>query len=255
MTAGLLAALGKEHGAVPSAEDLAAYVCALLGGQSDTKRFWNELETRGLRIPMTKNGAIFADAVKLGDRLIWVHTYAACFRDATQGDEVPKGKATTIRGLSSAPAQYPAECAYDPAKREITIGDGRFGPVASEVWDFAVSGLKVVQSWLGYRMKKRAGKKSSPLDDIRPKRWTARMSDEFLELLWVLEATLAMEPDLAAALERVVSGPCFAASDLPHPAEAERKAPGATGTAGSLFEMTGDAVDGIGAGGEETDDT
>ncbi|MFN7597568.1 MAG: hypothetical protein ACK5PT_12625 [Cereibacter sp.] len=94
-----------------------------------------------------------------------------------------------------------------------------------------------------------------PLDDIRPERWTARMSDEFLELLWVVEATLAMEPDLAAVLERIVSGPCFAASDLPHPAEAERKAPGATGTAGSLFEMTGDAVDGIGAGGEETDDT
>ena len=74
MTAGLLAALGKEHGAVPSTEDLAAYVCALLGGQSDSKRFWNELETRGLRIPMTKNGAILADAVKLGGRLIWLHT-------------------------------------------------------------------------------------------------------------------------------------------------------------------------------------
>ncbi|MCA3453973.1 MAG: hypothetical protein INF45_06630 [Rhodobacter sp.] len=103
VTAGLLAPLGKEHGAVPSTEELAAYVCALLGGQSYSKRFWNELETPGLPIPMTKNGAILADAVKLGDRLIWLHTYAACFRDATQGDEVPKGKATTIRGLAGRP--------------------------------------------------------------------------------------------------------------------------------------------------------
>jgi len=150
---------------------------------------------------------------------------------------VPSGKATTIKGVSSVPAHYPAEYAYDPAKCEITIGDGRFGPVAPEVWDFEVSGLKVVQSWLGYRMKKRAGKKSSPLDDIRPERWTARMSDEFLELLWVLEATLAVEPDLAAALDKVISGPCFTASDLPQPTAAERKAPGAASAAGDLLAL------------------
>jgi len=240
VTAGLLAALGKEHGSVPSAEDLAAYVYALLGGQSYTKRFWNELETPGPRVPMTKDGATFADAVKLGRKLIWLHTYAARFQDATQGDEVPNGKATTIKGVSSAPAHYPAEYAYDPAKGEITVGDGRFGPVAPEVWDFEVSGLKVVQSWLGYRMKKRAGKKSSPLDEIRPERWTARMSDEFLELLWVLEATLAMEPDLAAVLDKAVSGPCFAAVDLPQPTTAERKAPGATSAAGDLLALMED---------------
>ncbi len=237
VTAGLLAALGKEHGSTPSAEDLAAYVYALLGGQSYTKRFWNELETPGPRVPMTKNGATFAHAAKLGRKLIWLHTYAARFQDANQGDEVPNGKATTIKGVSSAPAHYPAENAYDPATREITVGDGRFGPVAPEVWDFEVSGLKVVQSWLGYRMKKRAGKKSSPLDEIRPERWTARMSDEFLELLWVLEATLAMEPDLAAALDKVVSEPCFTANDLPQPTAAERKAPKTTSADGDQLTL------------------
>ena len=30
-----------------------------------------------------------------------------------------------------------------------------------------MSGLQVVASWLGYRMKKRSGKKSSPLDLLR----------------------------------------------------------------------------------------
>ena len=52
------------------------------------------------------------------------------------------------------------------------------------------------------------------------------MSDEFLELLWVLEATLAMEPDLEKVLDRVVTGPCFAAADLPAPTPEQRKAPG-----------------------------
>jgi hypothetical protein len=226
VTAGLLDALGVEHGTTPTAEDLAAYVYALLGGQSYTRRFWNELETPGPRVPVTKNGATFAEAAKLGRKLIWLHTYAERFRGKDRGDEVSQGKATTIKGVSSAPAHYPAEYAYDPATCEIAVGDGRFGPVAPEVWEFEVSGLKVVQSWLGYRMKKRAGKKSSLLDEIRPERWAARMSDELLELLWVLESTLAMEPELEKVLDKVVAGPCFAAADLPTPTPEERKAPG-----------------------------
>ena len=100
-----------------------------------------------------------------------------------------------------------------------------------------MSGLKVVQSWLGYRMKKRAGKKSSPLDDIRPERWTARMSDELLELLWVLESTLAMEPELEMALDKIVAGPCFTAAELPTPKPEERKAPGSVNAAGALLEL------------------
>lgn len=239
VTEGLLDALGKEYGSTPTAEDLAAYVYAVLGGQSYTRRFWNELETPGPRVPLTKEGAAFAEAAKLGRKLIWLHTYAERFRSADRGDEVPQGKATTIKGVPSEPAQYPTEYTYDPEKRQVAIGDGRFGPVTPEVWEFEVSGLKVVQSWLGYRMKKRAGKKSSPLDDIRPERWTARMSDELLELLWVLEATLAMEPELEKALDEVVAGPCFTASELPQPTLEARKAPGANASAGGLLEMMG----------------
>lgn len=119
------------------------------------------------------------------------------------------------------------------------MGDGRFGPVTPSVWEFEVSGLKVVQSWLGYRMKKRAGKKSSPLDDIHAEHWTARLSDEFLELLWVLEATLAMEPELETALDKVVGGPCFAATELPTPKPEERKAPELVSSAGGLLGLMG----------------
>lgn len=237
VTGGLLDALGKEYGSVPKAEDLAAYVYAVLGGQSYTQRFWNELETPGPRVPLTKLGAIFTDAAKLGRRLIWLHTYTERFRGEDRNDVVPQGEARIVKGVSSDVAHYPAEYAYDPATREIAVGDGRFGPVVQEIWEFEVSGLKVVQSWLGYRMKKRAGRKSSPLDDIRPERWTARMSDELLELLWVLEATLSMEPQLASILAKVVDGPCFTTAELPTPNANEREAPGAITAAGDLLEM------------------
>lgn len=240
VTAGLLDALGAEYGSTPDVEDLAAYVYALLGGQSYTRRFWNELETPGPRVPLTKDGKTFAEAAALGRKLMWLHTYAERFRGEDRGDEVPQGKATTIKGVPAEPAHYPVEYAYDEAKCEIVVGDGRFGPVSPQVWEFEVSGLKVVQSWLGYRMKKRAGKKSSPLDEIRPERWTARMSDELLELLWVLEATVAMEPELEKALDTVVANPCFAAADLPTPTPKERKAPGKAVVAGDQLSMFAD---------------
>jgi hypothetical protein len=188
-------------------------------------------------VPLTKDGEVFAKTAKLGSRLIWLHTYAERFRGEDRGEEVPRGKATTIKGVSAETAHYPAEYGYDPAKREIVVGDGRFGPVAPEVWEFEVSGLKIVQSWLGYRMKKRAGKKSSPLDDIRPEQWKARMSDELLELLWVLESTLAMEPELEKALDKVVAGPCFTAAELPTPKPEERKPPGTSSAAGELLGL------------------
>jgi hypothetical protein len=121
------------------------------------------------------------------------------------------------------PKNYPTTYGFDSKKGEVAVGNGRFGPVSSEVWEFEVSGFSVVQSWLGYRMKVRSGKKSSALDDIRPERWTARMTDEFLELLWVIEETLIQEPKLSAALDAIVASQCFAIAELPYPTEAERR--------------------------------
>lgn len=239
VTRGLLDALGMEYGFAPTVQDLAAYAYALLGGQSYSKRFWNELETPGPRVPVTKDGVIFAETTRLGRRMIWLHTYAERFRGDDRGDELPQGSAAMVRGVSSDPAAYPQEYGYAPSKQEITVGDGRFGPVSTKVWEFEVSGLKVVQSWLAYRMKKRKGKKSSPLDDIRPQRRIPRMSDEFMELLWVLEATLAMEPQLKDALDKVVAGPCFTAAELPQPQPHERKPPAKRTADGELLKKMG----------------
>ena len=65
------------------------------------------------------------------------------------------------------------------------------------------------------------------------------MSDEFLELLWVLEATLTMEPELEKVLDKVVAGPCFTAAELPQPKAEERKPPGTASASGGLLEMMG----------------
>ena len=72
-------------------------------------------------------------------------------------------------------------------------------------------------------MKKGAGRKSSPLDDIRPTRWTSQFTTELLELLWVLEATLAAYPEQAQLLEEVIASDCFHADELPEVPDEMRK--------------------------------
>ena len=88
-----------------------------------------------------------------------------------------------------------------------------------------MSGLKVVQSWLRYRMKNGAGRKSSPLDNIRPERWTSEFTTELLELLWVLETTVEGYPKQQELLESVLAGDCFRADELPVVPDEMRKLP------------------------------
>jgi hypothetical protein len=107
------------------------------------------------------------------------------------------------------------------------------------VYAFEVSGLKVVQSWLGYRKKNPKGKKSSPLDEINPDRWPSEFTSELLELLWVLEATIAQYPAGAKLLSAVVKGKCFKADELPPVPDAARKPP-ARPTPNGLFDVAED---------------
>jgi hypothetical protein len=216
ITGGLLALLALELGRPVSPEDLFACAYAVLASPSYVERFSEELTIPGPRIPLTRDPALFAEAVGLGRRLIWLHTYGTRF---VPGGErpgvVPQGRARAIIAVPDTAADYPERFSYDEPSQTVHVGNGAFGPVAPEVWSFSVSGFEVVRSWLAYRMKDGAGRRSSPLDDIRPERWAPAFTEEFLELLWVLEATIATYPALESLLGRVVAGPVFAASELP----------------------------------------
>jgi len=163
--------LPHEGGGSISAEDLFAYAYALLATPDYVKTFWDELALPGPRLPLTKEAALFAEGAALGRRLIWLHTYGErCVPPSEKPGRVPPGVARCQVGTPSDPASYPDRFHYDPVTQELHIGKGRFAPVRREVWNFSISGFDVVKSWLAYRMRDRSGKKSSPLDDIRPER-------------------------------------------------------------------------------------
>jgi hypothetical protein len=209
-------ALGREVGA----QDFAAYLYAALAHPGYTDRFRNELENRMLHVPVTLDTALFEQAVTLGRRLIYLHSYGERLQ---QGQTWPQGAARCTRAV--APDGLPERFDYDAASRTLKVGQGRFEPVAPAVWQFEVAGLKVVQSWLGYRLRNRKGKKSSPLDDIAPEGWSSAFTTELLRLLALLEETLRLYPRQDALLADILHGPLLEAEALGPAPEEYRQPP------------------------------
>ena len=231
---GLLELLGKSYKRQVTPEDFLGYVYGALAQPAFTGLYWGELETRELRVPITKDPTLFEKVRDIGARLLWLHTYGERFvPKGDQRGQIPHGAAKCIKAVPGDKDGYPESFEYNDLTQTLHIGAGEFRPVSPEVFEFEVSGLKVVQSWLKYRMKRGAGRKSSPLDDIRPERWTSQFTTELLELLWVLEATVEGYPEQEKLLEAVVSGPCFRADELPPVPEEMRKAPAVPRAGGS----------------------
>ena len=238
ITHGLLALLAEQYKADITPEDLAAYVYALLGGQSYTQIFQSELEIPGARIPITKDSELFKKASERGKELIWLHTYAQRFRDKRQNrnGRIPKGSAE----VRSAITEYPNEFSYNPESKELHVGNGRIGSIDPKIWNYEISRSRVVESWLGYRMKKPRGRKSSKLDYIRPRHCSADMTTTLISLVWILEATLNMEPELESILQAVIKSKCFRADDLPIPSEAQKKPPKSVANPIPILDIDGE---------------
>lgn len=216
LLAGLLDSLSQTLKTSVTPEDFVAYVYGALAQPAFCGRFSDHLVARELRVPITKDPAVFEKVRGAGARLLWLHTYGERFVPTGElVGQVRRGSSRCVTAVPSSSESYPESFGYDTESQTLQVGAGRFAHVRSEVFEFEVSGLHVVKSWLGYRMKRGTGRKSSPLNDIRPSSWTAAFTTELLELLWVLESTVATYPKQADLLEEIVAGDCFSAGDLP----------------------------------------
>lgn len=239
VTKGLLEELAKTLKIEVGPEDLFAYCYAVLSAPTYADRFSEDLSVPGPRVPITKDPILFTKTAQLGRRLIGWHTYGERL-----GKAAPQGKALIQKAI--APSPMPDKFAYDPATATLHVGTGEIRPVSKALWEFSVSGYEVLQRWLAFRMAGGAGKTSSGLDDIRPTSWPSAWSKELLELLWALEATVALRPELDDVLNNVISSPHLDATDLPTPTDEERAAPQIGQTApeqGALFGKPSDADD------------
>lgn len=194
-----------------TAEDVLAYVAAVVAHPGYTARFTDELTTPGIRVPVTADPALWREAVELGRGVVWAHTYGEAFADGEQ-----KRSAADIRFTADDPrrvlnltpvSDMPAAVEYDGAAQQVRLGTGSWGPVRQEVFDYAVGARSVIRSWVNYRKASPGGRKSSPLDDLHLESWPAEWTTEFTDLLTLLTRLVDAEPAQAALLDKVLAGP------------------------------------------------
>ncbi|MFI7044047.1 type ISP restriction/modification enzyme [Streptosporangium sandarakinum] len=219
LASGLTRTLDQRLDLPVSAADVLAYIAAVTAHGGYTARFAEELRTPGVRVPLTADAGLWTRAVRLGRRVLWLHTYGERFADPTEGRPTapprpPTGWAKVQKAIPGDPDAMPDEIGYDPDTLTLHVGAGQISPVRPEVWAYEVSGMKIVKKWFGYRKKNPTGRKSSPLDDIHTEEWPAEFTTDLLRLLHVLTLCVELEPEQAELLEQICAGPLVTVADL-----------------------------------------
>lgn len=201
-------------------DDWACYLYGVMAGAKFASEFASEISSKDVRVPITLNPTLFEQVVELGKQLLFLHSFGDRFTS-----EFPRlvGSAKCQRSVT--PNTPVTNFSFNPMLNVLYVGDGEFYPVTEDIWNFEVSGLKVLQSWLGYRMANRSGKKSSPLDFIGLSEWTPELTTELLQLLKILENTLDLYPKHAELLAKILSDNLLTADCLSDVPDAYRKAP------------------------------
>lgn len=220
----VIALLSKAFGGPVDPVDIFAYVAALLAHPAYTASFAEDLVRPGLRVPLTADAALFAEAAKLGREVIRLHTFGERFatEDPPRPPRVGEGGPTQPKdgAIPSTPEGFPDTLEYDAAKRRLLVGTGFIDNVPPAVWAYEVSGKQVLRQWFSYRRKNRErpliGDKRppSPLGDIQPDRWLPEYTSELINVLNVLALLVELEPKQADLLKRVCDGPLIPASKL-----------------------------------------
>jgi Type ISP C-terminal specificity domain/N-6 DNA Methylase len=215
-------------------EDVLAYIAGVVSHHAYTERFAEELRTRGIRVPLTADLLLWKKAVHLGRTVLWLHTYGERFTDAADGrpegpPRVPGDRRPQVTAtIPDTEDGMPQDISYDSATQTLRLGVGQIRPVPEAVWNYEVSGMKVVQRWFDYRKREPRRRWSSPLDDDHSPRWLPSFTSELLDLLNVLALCTGLEPQQADLLDRVCSGQLITVADLerahvlPVPARATR---------------------------------
>jgi hypothetical protein len=224
----LLLYLNEKYAARTNAEDLMAYIAAVAAHPAYTAKFQDDLSTPGLRIPLTADPKLFAEAAEFGRRVLWLHTFGERMIDPKHGrpagpPRLPAASMPTIPkggAISSSPDEMPDSINYDAGKQRLLVGHGFIENVPLAVWQYQVSGKQVLLQWFSYRKKHRERpiigdrRQPSPLGDIQPDRWLPEYTTELLNVLNVLGLLVELEPKQADLLERICAGPLISEDEL-----------------------------------------
>ena len=139
--------------------DLFAYVAGIVAHSGYTVRFRNELQAPGIRVPLSGEPDLWSEAVAVGQEVVWLHTFGQRFADANEhrpigpprlpSDQRPK----VVSAIPDDEAGMPDDIGWAAESETLLVGAGRISPVPRGVWEYEVSGMRVVRHWFGYRQR------------------------------------------------------------------------------------------------------
>ena len=80
-----------------------AYLAAVMAHPGYTRRFQDDLVQPGLRLPLTQDAGLFAEAVAVGEEVIWLHTFGERYADPSNSR--PVGTPAHAQGRRTADTQ------------------------------------------------------------------------------------------------------------------------------------------------------
>jgi predicted helicase len=203
------------------AEDLVAYIAAVVAHPGYTRRFRDGLVIPGIRVPLSADQKLWNQAIQLGHQVIMLHTFATRYPNPVlpqmAGPQSPgKGSPQIATVIPYTAEEMPETVQYDERTQTILIGKtGRVTPVPAEVWAYRVGGMRVLDKWISYRLKNPRGRPpSSPLDTINAMEWTRSFNDDLLSLLQTLGELVQLEPAQDVLLSEACRGPMIDAEQL-----------------------------------------
>ena len=213
--------LKVQYGVSIKPEEVLAYIAAVAAHPAFTARFQDDLSTPGLRIPLTAEYRLFAEAAALGRTIIWLHTFGERMTEGRPpgAPHLPANRRPRIPAAGAIPPDADT-LAYDAAQQRLLVGSGFVENVPPAVWRYEVSGKQVLVQWFSYRKRDRERpiigdrRPPSPLGEIQPETWLAEYTSELLKLLNVLGWLVDLEPQQAALLEKICAGPTLAEEEL-----------------------------------------
>jgi hypothetical protein len=227
---GLLDCLRQSLAREVDAEDLLAYIAAVVAHPGYSRLFARDLTIPGIRVPLSANPEAWDRAITLGRKVISLHTAATAYPDPTPHQLTSPQRPDhdgpqIIRAIPYTAEEMPDAVHYDESNQILCIGStGQVAPVPPPVWDYRVGGMRVVDKWIRYRLKNpRRRRASSLLDEINATCWTRFFNDDLLDLLCVLERLIRLEPAQDTLLRDIFNYPILdtpqlrAAGVLPAP--------------------------------------
>lgn len=211
---GLFTALTTSYGFNKQISSIFPYLAAVTSHAGFTKKFQNELNTPGVRVPITKDPNFWLEAVEIGEEVLWLQTYAARLQDPSKGRTGSVLAGPQKVSYLSTVSTLEEEFSYDPASRVLSFGGGSWGPVLPEALEYNTGGKKTINAWFSYRKKSPVGLKTSPLDSICSEKWSPEWSAELAELLTVLNRLVILEETQSSLLEKISTSEVFSKDEL-----------------------------------------